>query len=52
MGYRCEQCGGTSPKNQACIKKVIKTRQKFYYPKGVGFETVKEIKICPTCAKK
>lgn len=50
--YRCEECGNVIPEKTAQMKKVVETRKRQYYPKGKGYEIVKEIKVCFGCYEK
>jgi len=52
VSFRCEKCGKVAPKGVSPVMEVIETRPKTYPNGGHGTEIVKEIKLCPECAKK
>lgn len=56
MSYQCEKCKATQPHGTPSNRVVVETRQKVYPsrhdagdPGGKGFETVREMVVCPDC---
>jgi rubredoxin len=51
MSFRCACCGNSKKLvNVAPTRRVVETRRKAYPGGGTGFETVKEVDLCPSCA--
>ena len=56
MSYQCEKCKATQPHGTPSNRIVVETREKVYPrrgddPGGKGFETVREMVVCPECDK-
>lgn len=49
MSFKCGECGKTVPKGVSPTMKVVETRTR---SKDGGSEIVREIALCPECAKK
>lgn len=47
--YRCDACGKNSEPKEKCNIVPIKTRVKHYKEGTIGYETVKELKVCNGC---
>ena len=64
MSYRCENCNAVRPNGEAPIRKVVEFRQRIYPVRrakdnytvidrgGSGSEIVREMSLCPDCARK
>ena len=53
--YICEICNTQTEPNVPCNVITVETRPKVYPPRpgdpgGSGYETVKEVRACPSCA--
>jgi len=49
---RCQKCGKLSKRGERTFLLVTETRPMTYQPAGIGFETVREIRICVDCQKR
>ena len=49
MSYRCEKCGRVTPAGEKQYKIVTKKQPKVYPNSSVGWEIVKEVRVCSKC---